>query len=118
VHFALDIRSMSDAEASGFLEYAQRYAGDTVYWDDIVRTPSAWLDPALRQRALDAATRLGIKTRTMASGAGHDAAVFQQSGVPSGMVFVRNQGGSHNPHEDMNIDDFMLGVEVLWGAIR
>ncbi len=118
VHFSLDIRSMSDDEANGFLEYAQRYAGDTVYWDDIVRTPSAWLSKALFSQTYMACKKLGVPFKDMPSGAGHDAAVFQGAGVPSGMVFVRNQGGSHNPHEDMNIDDFMLGVEVLWETVR
>ena len=49
----------------------------------------------------------------MASGAGHDAAVFANAGVPSAMVFVRNQNGSHNPHEDMAMDDFLAGADVL-----
>ncbi|HEY9279196.1 MAG TPA: hydantoinase/carbamoylase family amidase [Eoetvoesiella sp.] len=47
------------------------------------------------------------------SGAGHDASLFANAGIPSGMLFVRNQNGSHNPHEAMDIDDFMLGVQVL-----
>jgi acetylornithine deacetylase/succinyl-diaminopimelate desuccinylase-like protein len=46
------------------------------------------------------------------SGAGHDSAVFENAGVPSAMVFVRNAHGSHNPDEAMDIDDFMLGAEV------
>ena len=29
------------------------------------------------------------------------------------MIFVRNENGSHNPHEDMQIDDFMKGVAVM-----
>jgi len=29
------------------------------------------------------------------------------------MLFVRNEHGSHNPHEAMDIDDFLLGVQVL-----
>ena len=27
-----------------------------------------------------------------------------------GMIFVRNENGSHNPHEAMTIDDFMAGA--------
>ena len=34
-------------------------------------------------------------------------------GVPMGMIFVRNENGSHNPHEAMEIDDFMAGVSLL-----
>ena len=47
------------------------------------------------------------------SGAGHDAALFANAGIPSGMLFVRNQNGSHNPHEAMEIDDFMRGVQAM-----
>jgi beta-ureidopropionase / N-carbamoyl-L-amino-acid hydrolase len=51
------------------------------------------------------------------SGAGHDAAIFGNQGIPSGMVFVRNDNGSHNPDEKMDIDDFMMGTEVLYQAM-
>ena len=47
------------------------------------------------------------------SGAGHDASLFANAGIPSGMLFVRNQNGSHNPHEAMDMGDFMLGVQAM-----
>jgi len=47
------------------------------------------------------------------SPASHDAAAFAAVGVPMGMVFVRNENGSHNPYESMTIDDFLDGVVVL-----
>ena len=62
-------------------------------------------------------TRLDVPYATLPSGAGHDAALFANAGVPSGMLFVRNDHGSHNPHEAMSIDDFMLGVRVLADTI-
>ena len=52
------------------------------------------------------------------SGAGHDAALFENAGIPSGMLFIRNQNGSHNPEEAMEIKDFMLGVHVLQQTIN
>ena len=30
-----------------------------------------------------------------------------------GMIFVRNENGSHNPREAMAIDDFMIGSALL-----
>jgi N-carbamoyl-L-amino-acid hydrolase len=51
------------------------------------------------------------------SGAGHDAAIFANYGVPSAMLFVRNDKGSHNPDEKMDLGDFMMGVEVLYQAV-
>ncbi len=59
-----------------------------------------------------AAQGLGIRHRLMASGGGHDAAAFAQAGVPAGMLFVRNQNGSHNPKEDMRIEDFAAACAV------
>ena len=76
-------------------------------------TRPAQLDPALVERVRAAIRTLGLPDEPIASGAGHDAAVFAQAGVPSAMIFVRNAHGSHNPREAMTIDDFMLGAEVL-----
>jgi len=59
-----------------------------------------------------AAEALSIPHLSMASGGGHDAAAFAQAGVPSGMLFVRNQNGSHNPKEDMRIEDFAAACAV------
>ena len=49
----------------------------------------------------------------MASGAGHDAAAFAAAGIPAAMLFVRNQNGSHNPHEAMALPDFDLACQVI-----
>jgi len=43
--------------------------------------------------------------------------VFANQGVPAGMIFVRNDNGSHNPEEKMDLEDFMMGTEVLYHAV-
>ena len=43
----------------------------------------------------------------------HIPAAFAAAGVPMGMVFVRNENGSHNPHEAMETDDFLAATKVL-----
>ena len=53
----------------------------------------------------------------MASGAGHDAAVFAKVGIPCGMIFVRNDHGSHNPDEALSMDDFAVGARALLGLL-
>jgi N-carbamoyl-L-amino-acid hydrolase len=63
------------------------------------------------------ALKLGIVAPVIPSGAGHDAAVFAESGIPSAMIFVRNQNGSHNPHEAMEIGDFLQGAQLLYEAL-
>ena len=42
-------------------------------------------------------------------GAGHDCATFANQGVPSAMIFFRNDHGSHNANEAMDIGDFAQG---------
>jgi N-carbamoyl-L-amino-acid hydrolase len=61
--------------------------------------------------------RRQTRAQSQASG-GHDAAAFAQAGVPAGMLFVRNQNGSHNPHEAMRMEDFAAGCAVVtrWAA--
>ena len=54
----------------------------------------------------------------MASGAGHDAAVFAKIGIPSAMVFVRNENGSHNADEAMSLDDFGVAARALLELVR
>jgi N-carbamoyl-L-amino-acid hydrolase len=34
--------------------------------------------------------------------------------VPAGMVFVRNQNGSHNPAEAMELDDFLRAADIVY----
>jgi len=57
-------------------------------------------------------------TVPMASGAGHDAAVFGIMGVPTAMIFVRNEHGSHNPDEAMDLGDFAQGLRLLVAAVE
>jgi N-carbamoyl-L-amino-acid hydrolase len=74
----------------------------------------AMMDHDLLGRLRDVAADAGIETLTLSSGAGHDAAVFAQAGIPSAMIFIRNAHGSHNPKESMDMADFALAVDVLY----
>jgi N-carbamoyl-L-amino-acid hydrolase len=48
------------------------------------------------------------------TGAGHDAGILANEGIPTAMVFVRNPTGvSHSPHEFAERDDCVAGVEAL-----
>ena len=74
------------------------------------------LDSGLRETLLKSAETLGISCREMAT-VGHDAAIYGKAGIPAAMVLVRNQNGSHNPHEAMEIDDFLEGTAILAQAV-
>jgi N-carbamoyl-L-amino-acid hydrolase len=70
------------------------------------------MDAGVQEGLRRAAGALGIPARVMASGGGHDAGAFANAGIPAGMLFVRNQNGSHNPHEAMRMEDFEKACAV------
>jgi N-carbamoyl-L-amino-acid hydrolase len=48
------------------------------------------------------------------TGAGHDAGILAQAGIPTAMLFVRNPTGvSHSPAEAASLEDCLSGVEAL-----
>jgi len=71
------------------------------------------VDPAIRAALESAAGQLAIGTIPLGSPASHDAAAFAAARVPMGMLFIRNENGSHNPREAMEIDDFLAATSVL-----
>lgn len=71
------------------------------------------VSPTIRSELEQTAAALGIPTATFGSPASHDAAAFASAGVPTAMIFVRNENGSHNPDEHMEIDDFLDACAVL-----
>jgi beta-ureidopropionase / N-carbamoyl-L-amino-acid hydrolase len=119
-HFVLDVRSVSDAtmnavatearQAAARIGEAYRVTFDLGATSD---SPPAVMDDRLR------ASLMGLLDRPfeMPSGAGHDAAVFAKVGIPTAMIFVRNENGSHNPDESMTLDDFAVATQALIGLV-
>lgn len=70
-----------------------------------------------RTRPERLAKSFAVPAMTMASGAGHDSAVFGNMGVPTAMIFVRNEHASHNPNEAMDLADFAQGLRLLIATI-
>jgi len=77
-----------------------------------VGTEGIQLDASLADAAQRSAESIGITTHSLPT-VGHDAAMFAKLGVPTGMLLVRNQNGSHNPDEAMRISDFVAATKVL-----
>ena len=73
----------------------------------------ATMSPALIAGLDRAATELRMRAPHVPSGAGHDAATFAAAGIPTAMLFVRNENGSHNPHEAMEIADLDQAIRLL-----
>ncbi len=118
--FVLDLRSLSDATMESVAAEARAAAAriGAAYRVEIdlgttSDSPPAVMDQRLRARLMD----LLDQPFEMASGAGHDAAVFCKVGIPSAMIFVRNEKGSHNPDEGMSLEDFAVGARALLGLL-
>ena len=75
------------------------------------------MDKALRAALHEQLAKRSIPTMDIGSG-GHDCAVSAGQGVASAMLFIRNDGGSHNPAESMVMADFELAVDVLGGFLN
>jgi beta-ureidopropionase / N-carbamoyl-L-amino-acid hydrolase len=75
------------------------------------------MDPRLIAGLSAAAAECGIAAPHLNSPGSHDANNFAASGVPTGMLLVRNQNGSHNPHEAMDTPDLMAAIAVMARAI-
>lgn len=45
--------------------------------------------------------------------ASHDAQAFGVAGVETAMLFIRNDHGSHNPKESMDLSDFAEATRLL-----
>lgn len=83
---------------------------------DVTAVPAP-TDQRLRKIIQEAGTDLGLTTKLMLSGAGHDAQNLARI-VPSGMIFVPSVGGiSHSPKEFTKTSDMANGASVLTQAI-
>jgi beta-ureidopropionase / N-carbamoyl-L-amino-acid hydrolase len=74
-------------------------------------------DPRLLEVLAKAAKAIGVTTRPLASGAGHDAAWIARV-APAAMIFVPSRGGrSHAPDEWTDNDAIARGAAVLFEAV-
>jgi beta-ureidopropionase / N-carbamoyl-L-amino-acid hydrolase len=81
---------------------------------DLAPAPS---DDAVREVIHAAARDLGLSTRSMPSGAGHDAQSLAPI-APIGMVFVPSVGGvSHSPAEFTTPEGIVNGANVLLNSV-
>jgi len=124
IAFSLDIRSQSLQTLDEFYQLlkdecdiVRRNRGVEFEFDEKILTPPGEIAPELERKLVGICEELQVPYIEIPSGAGHDAAVFANCGVPSAMIFIRNEHGSHNPKENMDLDDFILGTEVLHAAL-
>lgn len=120
VEFSIEIRDLS-TETLERLWGEIRAAADAIMsrhgttWSARERATNlpAMADATVRGVIDGAARDLGLSTRSMPSGAGHDAQNLARIG-PMGMIFVPSVGGiSHAPREYTRPEDVTNGVNVL-----
>ena len=92
-----------------------------VSWTDHTR-----FSPQLREQLVDSVLRVELESRednsthdlVIGTAAGHDAGILQDAGVPSGMLFVRNEtGATHTPEEYASAEDCATWVIAYARAI-
>lgn len=85
----------------------------TIHRRALARFEPVAFDPALVGRVAEATAALGLSSRRIYSGAGHDAQMIARI-APAAMIFVPSVGGiSHNIHEYTKPDDLGKGANVL-----
>lgn len=76
-------------------------------------SPPALTDQRVQRLIDDSAKQLGLSTKLMPSGAGHDAQEIAHLG-PVGMIFVPSRDGiSHSPREFSKPEDIINGANVM-----
>ena len=116
---ALEFRSLDsdelDAMEAELLDLAGAQ-GVEVEVEPVGHWEATPLDAEVQAAIRGAAAALGLSTRDLPSGAGHDAQALAAV-ARSGMLFVPSQGGvSHSPREHTAWEDCVNGANVLLGA--
>ncbi len=122
--FSFEVRSQSRDTLEAFYHLTrtecraiERARKVEFVFDRRLDSAPARMDEGLVKRLLVHSQALGLPVETVPSGAGHDAALFANEGIPSAMIFIRNDKGSHNPDERMDMADFRSGAEILHRAL-
>jgi hydantoinase/carbamoylase family amidase len=120
VNFSIDMRHHDDTGLTA-LEKEVRAIIESVCkeYDVPVKIERYWrMDPVhfderVIKAVAKAANKLGLKSKEIVSGAGHDA-VYISSIIPTGMLFVPSiDGRSHCPQENTKWKDIVTGTEAL-----
>ncbi len=124
VSCTLELRDLDDGKIMRLYERIRtesveigRQNETTFEFSPIEANVSAKTDAGLRETVANAARELGLSTRLLPSGAGHDAQAIAQLG-PIAMIFVPSVGGiSHSPREFTKPANIVNGANVLLRAV-
>ena len=118
--FSLDVRAYKESDILELLEIVRNIIEKIEIKRHVrfdlgkkTRAETAEVDKRLLRELEDIARDLNIPFISMGSPASHDAAAFSAAGIPIGLIFIRNENGSHTPAELMEISDFLDATAVL-----
>ena len=122
--FTVDMRdpdeqrlAASEAHFSAFLAKLAQDEGVRISAERLARFSPVVFDAELADVIEASAGRLGLSSRRMTSGAGHDAQMIARI-APAAMIFVPSRGGiSHNPREHTDDDQLVNGAQVLLDVV-
>ena len=124
VVLSLELRDLDAAKIQTLFEKIRTEAGQiaqtskvTFDFKEINVNIPAPTDPRIRNLIGESAMELGLSTKQMPSGAGHDAQDMARL-APVGMIFIPSIGGiSHSPREFSRPADIANGANVLLRAL-
>lgn len=124
VVLSLELRDLDAAKIETLYQSIRREADQiarasrvTFDFKEINTNIPAPTDPSIRRLIDQSAKELGLTTKAMPSGAGHDAQDMARLG-PVGMIFIPSVGGiSHSPKEFSKPKDIENGANVLLGTL-
>ncbi|MFK7995045.1 MAG: hydantoinase/carbamoylase family amidase [Granulosicoccus sp.] len=120
IDFTLDFRSSCQNTLLSFDQFLQDRSAHIAKQRQVsielgrsTAASAAVMDETLIAELADSAYLCGVPTMLLPSGGGHDSAVFAGQNIPTALLFIRNENGSHNPEESMEFEDFAAAFKVL-----
>ena len=125
VKLGVDIRSISEVARNSvvtlvkeFIDVTTDKRGLSYTIEPIAQDHPVAMHPAMIREIEAVVTSLGVEYMALPSGAGHDAMHWADD-VPTGMIFIPCLNGiSHNPAEFAEMDDIVMGAQVLDNVLR
>lgn len=124
VVFTVDVRSKSEACVQSVIQQVKTIIqtktpkGITAEIDEMLYEKPVQLSEKIHQQLRANSEVLGLKSRSMVSGAGHDAMIFAGF-TEVGLVFVPSKDGlSHTPEEWTDYEQVQKGIEVVYETVK
>ena len=120
VRMTIELRDLSSAKIARLADQIRaatheisEQTGTEIAMRPAAHHPEALADPQVQKSIEASCAKLGLASRRLPSGAGHDAQMMALLG-PMGMIFVPSIGGvSHSPKEFSRWEDCARGADVL-----